>query len=118
MASTEVKWNQSEIEAIRTKFMRGMVKMGFAVANRARFSAPYKTGALRNSIRVNELGNSVEVMAGGEVFGKSIPYALIHEEGGRTGRNYAVTIRAKHYLRNALKDTLRGDFSKFFKEAA
>lgn len=116
--STAIKWDKREVEAIQYRFTRGLVAMGFDTANRARFKAPYRTGALRNSIRVNELNKSVEVLAGGDVFGKSVPYALAHELGGKTGRNHSINIRAKHYMRDALRETLRSDYAKYFKGVA
>lgn len=117
MSDVTFKWYDHEISAIKTRFMRGLFTMAFnGVAPKARFNAPYRSGALRNSIRVMEDGaDSVVVRAGGTAAGKTVAYARIHELGGRTGRGYSVYIRPKHYLLNALNDTLREDFSKYFK---
>ena len=118
-SSVTFKWDQSAISGIKTRFMRGLITMGMnGVAPKARNNAPYKTGALRNSIRVTEQDSSVYVVAGGSVGGKTIAYARIHELGGYTGRGHSVYITAKHYLQRALDDTLREDFSKYFKGVA
>lgn len=120
MSSTSFKWNTAKINAIQDEFRKGLVTMGLAVANLARDNAPYKTGALKNSVRVTTLGSKddVYVAAGGNVGGKSIPYARIQELGGYTGRGHKVHIRPKYYLRGALETTLSGDWSKYFKGVA
>ena len=114
--NTSFSWNTGAVNAIQDRFRQGLVKMGTAVANQARDTAPYKTGALRNSIRVTTLGSrdDVYVAAGGSVGGKSVPYARIHELGGWTGRNHAVYIQPKHYLANSLQNILRTDWTKYF----
>lgn len=120
MSSTNFKWHDSKINAIQDEFRKGLVQMGFAVANLARDNAPYKTGALKNSVRVTTLGakDDVYVAAGGKVGGKSIPHARIQELGGYAGRGHKLYIRPKYYLQNALRDTLRSDWSKYFKGVA
>ena len=120
MSKADFKWNTQAIEGIKTRFMKGLFTMAFnGIAPKARYNAPYRTGALRNSIRVTEIGDGVvAVVAGGKVRDKTIAYARIHELGGYTGRGYKLYIRPKHYLRNALTDTLREDFSKYFKGVA
>lgn len=119
-AQTDFVWYQDRINAIKFEFRRGMFRMGTAVANSARDRAPYKTGALRNSIRVTTLGSTddVYVAAGGSVGGKSVPYARIHELGGYAGRNHSVYIQPKHYLANSLDSVLRGDWTQYFKGVA
>lgn len=116
----EFKWYTDKINVIQDRFRQGMVKMGYAVANKARDKAPYKTGALKNSIRVTTLGsvNDVYVAAGGSTGGKSIPYARIHELGGWTGRGYSVYIAPKHYLANSLSDILNSNWEQYFKGVA
>lgn len=119
-SSVEFTWYQDRINAIQDRFRQGMVKMGYAVANQARDRAPYKTGALKNSVRVTNLGsvNDVYVVAGGSVGGKSIPYARIQELGGYAGRGHSVYIKPKHYLKNSLEAIVNGDWSQYFKGVA
>lgn len=116
----DFKWDYSAINGIENRFRQGLVKMGYEVANKARDRAPYKTGALSNSIRVTTLGSrdDVYVVAGGSSFGKNIPYARIHELGGYTGRGYSVYIRPKHYLSNSLAEVVNGNWSQYFKGVA
>lgn len=113
------RWDYGAVSGVQNRFRQGLVKMGYEVANKARDLAPYKTGALKNSVRVETQGlNDVYVVAGGKVGGYNVPYARIHELGGYAGRNHSVHIVAKHYLKNALENTVRGDFSRFFKGVA
>lgn len=79
--NVRVKWDESKINSIVEKAQRGLVRMGFDIANQARRNAPYKTGALSNSIRVEENGDEVEVIAGGMYGGRNIPYAAAVEFG-------------------------------------
>lgn len=109
------KWDKAALAKIENGFTRGLVKMGFAVASKARAKAPYDTGALVNSIRVTEKGNTVYVAAGGKFAGKTIAYARIQELGGYAGRNHTSYIRPKHYLRGGLEEVTRGDITKYFK---
>lgn len=81
--------------------------MGYDIANQARSNAPYVTGALRNSIRVQESkNNTVEVIAGGSFGGRSVPYAWKREQG--PNKNPAT----EHYMENAAKKIMTGDYIK------
>lgn len=114
-----VKWDNAAIARIKAGFQRGLVKMGFDVANKARHRAPYKTGALSNSIRVTESGkDEVLVVAGGTFAGKTIAYARIQELGGYAGRNHSAYIKPKHYLRGGLEEVFRSDIAQYFKGVA
>lgn len=114
-ASVDFKWDQGAVNAVEAAFNRGMVRMGYSVANRARALAPYKSGALRNSIRVTEEGSDVYVAAGGNFGGKTIAYARIQELGGYAGRNHSVYIKPREYLRGGFESVLREDWSQYFK---
>lgn len=114
-SSATFKWNNAALSKIENNFERGLVKMGFDVASRARHRAPVKTGALKNSIRLVERSGEIMVVAGGDFAGKSIVYARIQELGGWTGRNHSVYIKPKHYLRGGFEEILRGDITKYFK---
>ena len=103
-----VKWNQSALNLINQKAIRGLFKMGTDLANQARRNAPYKTGALSNSIRVAPNGVVVEVIAGGN----RVPYAAIQEFGGYAGRNRSVHITGKHYMERARDFVMTGNYLK------
>ena len=122
MTSSKVdfKWDYHAINGIENRFRQGLAAMGYKVANKARDKAPYKTGALSNSIRVTALGSrdDVYVVAGGSAFGRNIPYARIHELGGYAGRGHSVHIKPKHYLANSLAEVVSGNWSQYFKGVA
>lgn len=105
--SVKLDWNTRKISMINQNAVNGLVKMGFDIASRARVRAPYVTGALRNSIRVQEQGqDSLEVIAGGTYGGRSVPYAWKREIG--PNRN-PMTV---HYMRNAANSVMTGDYIK------
>lgn len=113
--SVQIKWDNSELSSIEYKTKRGLVRMGYDIANQARRNAPYKTGALSNSIRVEENGDMVEVLAGGNYGGKSIKYAAIQEFGGWAGRNHSAHITGKHYMERAKDYIMTGNYlQKYF----
>lgn len=59
-----------------------------------------RTGTLRRSVKGTiQTGNPIH----GILSAGPLPYAAIHEFGGRTGRGHRVTMRARPYLRPALK---------------
>lgn len=105
-----LKWDNAKIASITEKAKKGIIRMGFDIANQARRNAPYKTGALSNSIRVEENGDNIEVIAGGKYGGKDIRYAAIQEFGGDAGRNYSVHIIGKEYMKRAKEAIMTGDY--------
>ena len=84
--------------------------MGFDIASQARKNAPYVTGALRSTIRVQDTSeNTVEVIAGGTYGGKKVNYAWKREQG--PNRNPAT----EHYMENAKNSIMVGDYmQKYF----
>lgn len=113
--SVKLRWDRMKINSIEHKAQRGLVRMGYDIANQARRNAPYLTGALANSIRVEENGDFVEVMAGGQMGGKKIPYAAIQEFGGYAGRNHSAKIVGKHYMERAKGYVMTGNYiEKYF----
>lgn len=105
--SVKLTWDQSKINLANVNARVGLFKMGFDIAAQARRNAPYVTGALRNTIRVQEAGNdSVEVVAGGTYGGKRVPYAWKREIG--PNRNPATV----HYMQNAANAVMTGDYIK------
>lgn len=110
-----LRWDTGKINSIENKALKGVIRMAYDIGNQARRNAPYKTGALSNSIRVEESGDFVEVIAGGTYAGRNIPYAAIQEFGGYAGRNHSVHIKGKHYMERAKDAIMSGDYlTKYF----
>ena len=117
MATSTVvlRWDTGKINSIENKAAKGVIRMAYDIGNQARRNAPYKTGALSNSIRVEESGDFVEVIAGGSYAGRNIPYAAIQEFGGYAGRNHSAYIKGKHYMERAKDAIMSGDYlTKYF----
>ena len=105
--SVKLDWNTRKLSLINQNAVSGLVRMGFDIASGARARAPYQTGALRNTIRVQEQGqNSLEVIAGGTYGGRRVPYAWIREQG--PNRNPATV----HYMQNSANAVMSGDYLK------
>lgn len=109
-AKVTLKWDDSALNLMNTKAVNGLFRMGFDIAAQARRNAPYVTGALRNTIRVQDTSeNTVEVIAGGTYGGKKVDYAWIREQG--PNRNPAT----EHYMENAKDSVMVGDYmQKYF----
>ena len=75
------------------------------------------TGALFKSLRRNDANNifRIETSPTGfnVIYGSALPYAAIHEYGGRAGRNKAVTIPKRPYLLPALEQFDKTTKEKF-----
>lgn len=113
--SVSVTWDMSKINGISSNAMKGLLRMGYDIASLARHNAPYKTGALSNSIRVEENADTVEVIAGGKYRNKNIPYAAIQEFGGNAGRGRKTHITGKHYMERAASYIMTGNYlQKYF----
>lgn len=105
--SVNLTWDMHQIGVIENNTVKGLFRLGYDIASQARRNAPYVTGALRNTIRVQETNsNTVEVIAGGTFGGKKVPYAWIREQG--PNRNPAT----EHYMENAQKTIMVGDYLK------
>ena len=109
-SSVTMRWNQSVIDQMGRNAIKGMIRMGYDIANQARRNAPYKTGALSNSIRVEENAGEVSIIAGGKMGAKDIRYAAIQEFGGTAGRNGSVRIAGKHYMERAKDAIMTGNY--------
>lgn len=113
--TVDLKWDNGKVSSIVTRSAKGLVRMGYDMANMARRNAPYLTGALSNSIRVEDNGGEVLVIAGGKIGGKDIRYAAIQEYGGLAGRNHSVYIKGKHYMERAKDAIMTGNYlAKYF----
>ena len=107
--TVDFTWNTAKVNNIRKEVVRGMLRMGADIASKARFNAPYLTGALRNSIRITtDSQDSVYVLAGGDVGGKRIDYALLREFHNR--KHPSTT----HYMGRAFDSVTSGDITKYF----
>lgn len=105
--SVKLDWNNQKISLINQNAVSGLARMGFDIASRARANAPYVTGALRNTIRVQEQGqNQLEVIAGGNYAGYKVPYAWKREIG--PNRNPATV----HYMKKAADSVMSGNYLK------
>lgn len=114
-ATVNIRWDRAKLEDINRQTMKGLIRLGFDIANQARRNAPYLTGALSNSIRVEDNDTEVEVIAGGMYGGKDIPYAAIQEFGGYAGRNRSARITGRHYMERAKDAIMSGDYlQKYF----
>lgn len=101
-------WNQSTLDKLRKNAMARLVKLGLQINNKAKSNAPYLTGALVNSIRVDDSASeTVYVIAGGNAFGKSVPYARRREYENRAHPN------TRYYMRNAFQDGVRNFKAEF-----
>lgn len=109
-ANVKLTWDNKAISLINENAVSGLFKMGYDIASIARQRAPYVTGALRNTIRVQETNdNTVEVIAGGTYGGKKVDYAWIREQG--PNRNPAT----EHYMANSAQIIMSGDYmTKYF----
>ena len=104
--------DKSRIGKMQQKAIDGLFALGFDIASQARANAPYVSGALRNSIRVEPDGEDVLVKAGGTVAplsgggSKMINYAYKREIGPNRFHS------TEHYMENAQKQIMSGDYLK------
>lgn len=106
-AKVELTWDNKAISLINENAVSGLFKMGYDIASIARQLVPHVTGALRDTIRVQETtDNTVEVIAGGTYGGKKVDYAWIREQG--PNRNPAT----EHYMANSAQIIMSGDYMK------
>lgn len=118
MAKTTVKfnWNGQSLKQIERKALLGMVDMAQDIRTQARVNAPYVTGALSNSIRVEEDGYTFYIKAGGIVSSGSLgPKWVNYAEKREQGPNRDPT--TEHYMRNAMSSVMTGNFMEhYFKD--
>ena len=110
MAQTSFKWNNNAVSGLHREITRGLLNIGAAIARNARNNAPVDFGALKSSIRVAEVDSvNVNVLAGGVVGAKSVPYALRREFENN------LHPQKKHYMTKAVKTVAAGDIKQYFK---
>lgn len=111
-----INWDHRTLGAMDKRAMEGLLRMGYDIAALARENAPYVTGALRNSIRVEDdwRGDRVYVRAGGIVssgrrngvmISRTVDYAWkVEQHSSRP-----------HYMENAQKAIMTGNYlQKYF----
>lgn len=103
-------WNQSTLDRLKTNAMERLLKLGYNINNQAKGNAPYLTGALVNSIRVDTSEqDTVYMLAGGTApNGANIPYAKRREYENNLHPG------TRYYMRNAFQDGVR-NFKQEFK---
>lgn len=106
----DLKWNEPALTLINHKAVKGLFTMGFDIAAQARRNAPYLTGALRSTIRVQETSaNTLEVIAGGTFGGKRVDYAWTREQSNNLHPDRA------HYMEKAKDSIMVGNYmQKYF----
>ncbi len=108
-ATYKVTWNVARINQLKDEINACMITAAYATQNTAIRGAPYASGALQNSIRVDTTEqDQVFVLAGGEVGAKSIPYAKFREYNNRKNPH------TRFYMRRAFED-LERNYLKYFK---
>lgn len=118
MPNTTIKfnWNGQALDKIERKTLIGIMRMAQDIRTEARVNAPYLTGALSNSIRVEEDGYTTYIKAGGIVSTgslgpKKVDYAMKREEGPNRDPT------TEHYMRNAMNSIMTGDYMRhYFKD--
>lgn len=111
--SFKVTPNLAREAIIGQQLEQAVLEMATDVHARSAELVPKDTRALVNSGRIIRTGRARYIVRYGS---SKVPYARIQELGGVTGRNYATTIVAKHYLRDAGDSVTRGDISKYFRK--
>lgn len=109
--SVKMHWDNAKLSLINPKAVKGLFRLGFDIASQARRNAPYVTGALRNTIRVQETSkeDTLEVIAGGTYAGFKVDYAMKREEGPNRDSS------TEHYMENATDTVMSGDYiNKYF----
>ncbi len=103
--SYELTWDRGKLTEIQRKTNLGLFKMASDIGSRARFNAPVKTGALRNSIRITSEAGAVYVLAGGG----RVPYARIREYENK------LHPETTHYMGRAFAEIYNSDWEqKYF----
>lgn len=108
---TKIIWNESAISQIQKRFMQKSIIMAGDIARTARNRAPYVTGNLESTIRVEPGNWSVAVIAGGKI-GRAnymVDYAYKREIGPNRFQS------TEHYMQRSLFDITTGNWQqKYF----
>lgn len=102
--SYQLTWDRGKLTEMERKTNLGLFKMGSDIAARARYNAPVKTGALRNSIRVTTEAGAIYVLAGGG----RVPYARKREYENR------LHPETTHYMGRAFADIYNSNWEETY----
>lgn len=110
VAKVDLKINDFAINSMTNNAAKSLFTLAYDIANQARSNAPYQTGALRNTVRVQEIdSNTIEVIAGGSYGGHKVPYAWIREQENKKNPDRA------HYMEKAKDLIMSGNYiQKYF----
>lgn len=109
VVSVKLTWDNGKLTDVQRAVNRGLLRMGFDIASRARSNAPVLTGALRNSIRVSPENDVVNILAGGRVGGFVIDYAKLREYVNHLHPS------TTHYMGRAFDSVVNSDWQeKYF----
>lgn len=108
MVKTKMTWDTAKLNQIERNLFIGMINLGGAVAKAQKGHAAVESGALVNSIIVQEKNSKTVVVTAG---GGKVPYAR--------RRNFENKLHptTMHYFEHGAEDVLRGDITKFFRWA-
>lgn len=109
-SSVRVKMNPAAFADVERRAFTRMITMAYDIKSANARRAPVLTGALRNSIRVEVREPDIEVIAGGNTAGKSVPYGRIREFINNAHPN------TRHYMEYGMLDIVTGDWvGKYFR---
>lgn len=121
VSSAKLYLDKKALATIDRNFKLGVLEMAYDIAARARANAPYITGALRNSIRVDQIEDRTAILvraggvvSSGEYGGKRIARKVDYAYKREIGPNRDHT--TEHYMENAQKAVMTGDWqTQYFK---
>lgn len=125
VAGVNFQWNKRKIKGYEQKFIQGLIRMGYDIRSKAILKAPWVTGALRNSIRVDGKqafeNGTVEVIAGGTSAPmdsrdkrytfkgtRFVDYAWKREKGPNRRPE------TEHYMENSLSEVMSGNWEETY----
>lgn len=125
VAGVDFQWNKRKIKGYEQKFIQGLINMGFDIRNKAVGKAPWVTGALRNSIRLDHTqafnNGIVEVIAGGISAPmdsrdkrltfkghRFVDYAWKREKGPNRRPE------TEHYMEHSLDEVMRSNWEQIY----
>lgn len=111
--SVDLKWDRKKLGELVREYREGVFEMGYDMAALARENAPYITGALRNSIRVEENADktAVNVIAGGIVSSGTYNGQEIRRMVDYAWKTEQHSSRP-HYMERAQKAIMTGNWVK------
>lgn len=91
-------WNKTKLAQVERNITEAMMSLAQDTAHQAQIGAPVDSGALVNSIRVQQSGDrTVLILAGGTAGGYHVPYARRREFENRKNPG------KRYYMKNAFE---------------